>query len=430
MVKTASGSIMMHDLVLRNGSVLTPEGTYKADVAVSKGKIVAVGPELGSAERAIDCTDAWVGPGLVDIHTHLRDPGQTWKEDIGTGSAAAAAGGYTAIVAMPNTDPAIDGADLAHYVAEEGRRSGLVEVGPSGCLTLGRKGRRLSHIDELWNAGVRMFTDDGDSVADAALLQSAMEQVARLGGVVSQHAVDGPLSATGHMHEGDVSHRLGVRGIPREADEITIERDLDLARITGVRYHVQHLSTARSVELVEGAKAAGVAVTAEVTPHHLMFDHWDVEQASTSFKMMPPLRAASDRDALVEGLRSGIIDAVATDHAPHGDAEKDLPFVEAANGVTGLEWAAAVANQTADLDQGGFFDRMSIRPAEIGGFGDHGRLLEVGIAAHIVVFDPSVTWTPVATMSRSSNSPYLGKELRGRVRATVYQGRITYGGHP
>ena len=221
-----------------------------------------------------------MGPGFVDIHTHLREPGQEWKEDIASGSAAAAAGGYTAIVAMPNTDPAIDSGHLAEYVAARGASVGLVDVAPAGCLTMGRAGSHMAHIDELWDAGVRIFTDDGDALADASLLRLVMDYIAQLGGVVSQHAVDPDLAAAGYMHEGHVSSRLGMYGIPGAADDIVLARDIDLARLTGARYHVQHLSTARGVDLVAAAKAEGLAVTAEVTPHHLMFTDADV--ASTN----------------------------------------------------------------------------------------------------------------------------------------------------
>jgi dihydroorotase len=284
----------------------------------------------------------------------------------------------------------------------------------------------MAHFEDLWDAGVRIFTDDGDSVADASVLRSAMEHVEELGGVVSQHAVDGHLSSAGHMHEGSVSAQLGIHAISRDADEITIARDIALARLTYVRYHIQHLSTARSVALVAEAKAEGLSVTAEVTPHHLMFDHNDVRSKDSSFKMMPPLRDASDRAALIEGLRSGAIDVVATDHAPHAAVEKDVPFEEAANGVIGLEWAAAVTNHVVNLDLQTFFERMSVRPAEIGAFTGQGQLLEVGNDANIVVFDPSIVWTPASTVSKSRNAPYLGRELTGRVRATVFGGDLKY----
>ena len=406
--------------------MLTSEGVQNVDVAIADKFVVAIGEGLSEATRVVDCAGSWVGPGFVDIHTHLREPGQEWKEDIASGSAAAAAGGYTALVAMPNTIPAVDTRYVANTVTDHGRRVGLVDIASAGCLTLGRRGEQVAQIDELWNAGVRIFTDDGDSVANASVLLAAMERVAKVGGVVSQHAVDGQLSAAGSMHAGSVSSLLGLDGIPREADDITIARDIALARLTGVRYHVQHLSTCRSVELVAAAKAEGLGVTAEVTPHHLMFDHDDVQSRDASFKMMPPLREPLDRQALVEGLRTGIIDVVATDHAPHSTAEKDVRFEDAANGVTGLEWAAAVTNQVVGLSQPDFFQRMSVRPALIAELEHHGRPLEPGVVANIVVFDPSKRWIPTSTLSKSQNAPYLGTELTGQVKVTVFGGQITH----
>jgi len=417
----------VHDLVLVNGSVLTPDGVRAVDVGIGNGSVEAVGSDLGDAARTIDCQGAWVGPGFVDIHTHLREPGQDWKEDIASGTAGAAAGGYTAVVAMPNTIPAIDTGSRAQHVVDVSQRSGHTFVASAGCLTLGRAGRELADIEEMWRAGVRVFSDDGDALQNAGLLRTIMERVADLGGVISQHALDADLSATGHMHEGRVSRELNLAGIPREADNVLIARDIALAKLTGVRYHVQHVSTAEAVTMIADAKADGVRITAEATPHHLMFTDEDVRSMNTSFKMMPPLRNARDRAALIEGLRSGVIDVVATDHAPHSAAEKDLTFAKAANGVTGLEWAAAVVNAVVGLDQMAFFDRMSIAPARIAMFNEHGEPLSVGAAANIVVFDPEARWTPSTTVSKSRNSPYLGLELRGRVRTTILNGTVTHG---
>ncbi|MEE8457617.1 MAG: dihydroorotase [Acidimicrobiia bacterium] len=418
----------MHDLVLKGGSVLTHEGIRDTDVAISNGRIEAIGSDLGDAEETIECDGAWVGPGFVDIHAHLREPGHEWKEDIASGTAAGAAGGYTALVAMPNTDPPIDSGHLARYVADQARRSNRAEVISAGCLTLGRAGERMAHLDELWDAGVRIFTDDGHVVANASVLRIAMEYVAQLGGVVSQHAVDADLSVSGHMHEGGVSSRLGMYGIPREADNVIIARDIALAEMTGVRYHVQHLSTAEGVALVASAKSGGLDITAEVTPHHLMFDHEDVRSTDSNFKMMPPLRDPEDTTALVEGLRTGVIDAVATDHAPHAATEKDVPFEHALNGVTGLEWAGAVTNGVGALDQAAFFDRMSVAPARIAGFPDQGKPLTTGACANIVIFDPTTIWVPRSTVSKSVNTPYFGRELTGRVKTTIFQGAITHEG--
>lgn len=417
----------MHELVLRGGSVLTSEGVRVTDIAIGDGQITSIGPHIDDARMTIECEGAWVGPGFVDVHTHLREPGHEWKEDIASGTAAAAAGGYTALVAMPNTEPAIDAGHLARYVSDQADRAANAHVISAGCLTMGRAGERMAHLDELWNAGVRMFTDDGDTVQDASLLRRAMEYVAQLGGVVSQHAMDADLSAAGHMHEGSVSSRLGMLGIPREADDVTIRRDIALAKLTGVRYHVQHLSTEGGVELVAQAKKNGLPVTAEVTPHHIMFDHSDVRSTDASFKMMPPLRERSDTRALIEALRTGVIDMVATDHAPHTAVDKDVPFEQATSGVIGLEWAASVINGVVGLDQSTFFERMSIGPAALAGFSEHGKPLAANGHANIVVFDPDKTWTPHATRSRSVNSPYFGRKLTGKVRATILEGTITYG---
>jgi len=416
----------MHDLVLRGGSVLTDNGVRHTDIGIADGRIEAIGPDLGDAKETIECHGAWIGPGFVDIHAHLREPGQEWKEDIASGTAAAAAGGYTAVVAMPNTDPPIDSGHLARYIADEARRSQNAEVVSAGCITLGRAGERMAHIDELWDAGVRIFTDDGDTVQNASVLRTAMEYVSQLGGVVSQHAMDADLSASGYMHEGAVSSRLGMYGIPREADNVIIARDIALAGMTGVRYHVQHLSTAEGVALVAAARGDGVEITAEVTPHHLMFDHEDVRSTDSNFKMMPPLRDPRDTTALIEGLRSGVIDAVATDHAPHAATEKDVPFEHAMAGVTGLEWAGAVVNGVAALDQVQFFDRMSVAPARIAGFADQGKPLTPGVCANIVVFDPESVWVPASTVSKSVNAPYFGRELTGRVKTTIFRGDITH----
>ena len=416
----------MSELTLQNAVVVGPDGVLagRNDVVIVDGIVMEIGADLEVRGDAIDCDGAWVGPGFVDVHTHLREPGQEWKEDIKTGSRAAAAGGYTAVVAMPNTDPATDAGHLARYVADRGAVVGLVDVVPSGCITAGRAGEKLAHLDELWGAGVTVFTDDGDSVADAGLLRRAMEYLAERGGVVAQHCVDGGLAAGGQMHEGEVSSRLGMAGVPREAEEVVIARDLSLVRLTGVRYHVQHLSTAGAVGLIAGAKAEGLPVTAEVTPHHLYFDHSYVEGMNPRYKMMPPLRESGDLEAVREGLRSGTIDMVATDHAPHADHEKDHPWEDVPFGVTGLEWSAAVVNTVVGPEPDRFFEVMSTSPALLAGLGAHGRL-EVWAAANVVVFDPEAKTDTVGTVSRSSNSPYLGLELKGAPVLTVFQGRIT-----
>jgi dihydroorotase len=415
----------MNDIVISGGSVLTVDGIESVDIGITDGKVTEIGTGL-EGTRVIDASDSWVGPSFVDIHTHLREPGFEWKETIATGTEAAAAGGYGAVVAMPNTDPVTDNAQIAMYVAQRGAQAGFADVFPAGAITMGRAGEKMSHIDEMWNAGVRLFTDDGDSVDDASVLRLAMEYIANLGGVVSQHAVDADLSRHGFMHEGSVSSLLGMAGIPSEAEEIVIARDLALVRLTGVRYHVQHIATRRGVELIAQAKEDGLDVTAEATPHHLMFDDTFAATMDPDYKMMPPLRSASDREALREGLRSGVIDLVGTDHAPHAPREQEVPFEHAPNGVIGLEWAAAVANEVIGDDQERFFAAMSQLPAEVASIPGHGMPLEVGVDANIVVFDPTTQWVPTGTRSMSRNAPYLGTELKGKVLATVLRGDITY----
>jgi dihydroorotase len=415
----------MSEITLQNATVVTTGGVFEhSDVVVADGAIDEIGADLKPRGEAIDCEGAWVGPGLVDIHTHLREPGQEWKEDIETGSRAAAAGGYTAVVAMPNTDPAIDSGHLARYVADRGAEVGLVQVVPAGCISAGRSGQKLSHLDELWAAGVTVYSDDGDSVADAGLLRRAMDYLAERGGLIAQHCIDPGLAAGGQVHEGPVASRLGMTPIPREAEEIVISRDLSLVRLTGARYHVQHVSTAGGVALVAAAKAEGLQVTAEATPHHLCFDDSYIESMNPRYKMMPPLREMSDVEALRDGLRTGVIDAVATDHAPHADHEKDHPWEDTPFGVTGLEWAAAVTNTVVNLGPASFFEVLSTNPAAIAGITGQGKL-EVGAPANLVVFAPNQAANTTTTVSRSSNSPYLGLELSGSVRYTMYRGQFT-----
>jgi dihydroorotase len=415
------------EYVITGGRVLGPDGPRAGDVHIRDGLVAAVGNDLEPPGAVrLDAAGCWVGPGFVDLHVHLREPGQTHKEDIASGSAAAAAGGYTAIVAMPNTSPPIDSVELARYVEGRGREVGLVDVRAAGCLTVGRTGRELAPLEALCQAGVRVFSDDGDTVEDTDLMRRAMAILAPLDAVISEHAIDPVLARDGHMHDGAVAARLGVRGIPAEAEVHIVARDIDLVRATGARYHLQHASTAEAIALVRAAKAEGLPVTAEATPHHLAFTEEELESLDTSFKMMPPLRTAADAAALRQGLRQGVIDVVATDHAPHSPDEKAGPFASTPNGVIGLEWAAAVVNTVVSLDMEAFFDRMSISPARIGQVAGHGRQVAPGISANLVVFDPDAESTPTETSSKSRNSPYLRRTWRGSVRHTFYRGEPSY----
>ncbi len=416
----------MNEILLTRGKLVTADGPIESDLLVKEGTVTAIGTGLETPGETIDCTGSLIGPGLVDIHVHFREPGQEWKEDVGSGSAAAAAGGFTAVVTMPNTDPAIDAGHLARYVRDRGREEGLVDVFPAGAITKGREGKKLAHLDELWAAGVRIFSDDGDSVEDAGLLRRAMEYLAEIGGIVAQHPEDRGLTGGGHMHEGSVSSRLGMTGLPAIGEETVVARDLALVRLTGARYHVQHVSTVGTIELIRRAKAEGLPVTAEATPHHLMLDHSEVERMNPDVKMYPPLRRLLDVQAVQEALVDGTIDVVATDHAPHAAHEKDVPFEEAPRGIIGLETAAAVVNTAVGLDSVQLFRRMSVSPARIAGLENHGGWIEVGSRANLVVFDAEAEWTPEWFNSRAENSPFVGRTLRGKIMATIYDGRLTY----
>jgi dihydroorotase len=413
-------------IAIRNGEVLTADGWARADVLVTDGRIAAVGV-VPSARDEIDATGCLVGPGFVDLHTHLREPGQTWKEDIASGSRAAAAGGFAAVTAMPNTEPPMDTAKVVQEVLDMAQETAVVEVVPSAAITVGRAGAIPVDFDELYRMGVRLFTDDGDSVADGEVLAAAMRDIAVLpGALLAQHAEDRTRTAHGHMHEGDLSLRLGVGGLPAEAESDVVRRDLALVAETGARYHCQHVSAKMTVELIRRAKESGLPVTAEVTPHHLTFDESAMEGLDPDYKMYPPLRNSEDRAALVDALREGVIDIVATDHAPHLPVEKQVGFAAAPRGVIGLETAASATWEILG-DRDRFFAVLSSEPARILGLGEHGGPIGPGAVANLVVFDPDAKWVPNDFRSRSSNSPYRGREIRGRVRATLCRGKLAHG---
>lgn len=413
---------------IENGLVLSGRGLQKADVLIEGNVIVAVGETArsGATAETVDAEGCWVGPGFVDLHVHLREPGQTYKEDIETGSRAAAAGGYTAIVAMPNTEPAMDDVATIEEVVGRARQVGLVDVVPAGAVTVGRSGERATDLEGLYQAGVRIFTDDGDSVGNPELARSVMERLAKLdGALLSQHAEDASVTSGGHMHDCELSHRLGIGGLPTVAETAVVARDLELVRETGVRYHCQHVSAAETVALIRSAKTDGLAVTAEVTPHHLSFDVSALETLDTNLKMYPPIRTETDRLALVAALADGTIDVVATDHAPHTQEEKAVPFEDAPRGVIGLETAASVVLDTLG-DPVRLFEAMSVQPAQIASLGRHGRPVAAGEPANLVVVDPAVEWVCESFHSRSSNSPYRGHVMRGRARATIHEGELVH----
>jgi dihydroorotase len=413
-------------IVVKGGTVVNPGAVAPADVAIVDGLVVEVGQGL-DGDDVLDATGCHVSSGFVDLHTHLREPGKEEAETIETGSRAAALGGYTAVVAMPNTDPAQDSVMVVEFVREQGRRAGLVDVHPAGCITVGRAGTALAPYASLAAAGVRIFTDDGNGVQDPLLMRRALEYARDLGVTLAQHCEVSRLTEGAVMHEGSCCSAMGVPGWPALAEELMLHRDIELVRLTGAPMHFLHLSTAGSVELVRRAKADGLPVTAEVTPHHLALDHELLAGWDPVFKVNPPLRTRGDIEALKQGVADGTIDAVATDHAPHAAHAKELPLDQAPPGMLGLETALGVLVTAVAPKPERLCELMSWNPARIAGIDDrHGRPVAPGEPANIAVWDPSEVWTVSRheLASRSTNTPYHGMELRGRNRHTIHDGRV------
>ncbi|GAA6526662.1 dihydroorotase [Intrasporangium sp. DVR] len=427
----------MTRLLVRGARIL---GGDPADLLVEDGLIrqvgaLGAGADAPNGAEVIDADGLVALPGLVDLHVHLREPGREDAETIATGSAAAAAGGFTAVFAMANTSPVTDTAEAAERVFDLGRASGRVDVVPVGAVTKGLDGAELAELGLMARsrARVRVFSDDGRCVHDARLMRRALEYVKPFGGVISQHAQDPRLAdAAACCHEGEVSGRLGLPGWPAVAEESIVARDVMLARHTGSRVHVAHVSTAGTVEVVRWAKAQGIAVTAEVTPHHLALTTDLLVGYDPVYKVNPPLRPQEDVEALRAGLADGTIDAVATDHAPHARHDKEHAFVDAAFGMLGLETALAVISdlmvRPGLLDWADVARVMSTTPARIGGLTDQGRALEVGAPANVTLIDPDrqVTVDAAASLSRSRNNPWHGRTLRGAVHTTILRGRVTH----
>jgi dihydroorotase len=418
-------------ILLRGGRVVDPAAGRDevADVLIEDG---AIGAADGSTAGAtvLDADGLVVAPGLVDLHTHLREPGREDKETVESGSRAAALGGFTAVSPMANTEPVADSAAVIHEVRALGERAGLVDVFPVGAITRGLAGEEMAELGEMVEAGVRMFSDDGHCVPDARVLRNAMTYARAFDGVViAEHCEDRSLAENGQMHEGEHSYALGLAGQPREAEEIVVARDLALARLTGGRLHLCHLSSAGSIDLVRRAKAEGIRVTAEVTPHHLVFTDDDLVTYDTNFKVNPPLRTPEDRDALRLALAEGAIDVVATDHAPHAVEEKEAEFDLSPPGTIGLETAlAAVLTHLVEpgtMSVTRAIEAMSTTPARIVGASDHGGPLEPGRPANVVVFDPAAGWVVEPSFgSKSRNSAFLGRSLTGRVVHTIHRGEL------
>jgi dihydroorotase len=419
-------------LLVRGGRVLDETGVRVADVAVRDGRIVEVGPGLDApaGAKVLDAEGCVVTPGLVDIQVHFREPGKEEAETIETGARAAALGGFTSVVAMPNTTPPLDDAQVVAAVLERGRQVSCL-VTFAGCITQGRAGQELAPLGELYDLGVRVFTDDGDCVADGNVMRRAFEYALALpGSVIAQHAEDPDLVSGGHMHEGVWSAKLGIPGRPAEAESTIVARDLALAELTGGRYHVLHLSTGASTELVRAAKAKGVRVTCEVSPQHLSLTDEACASFDPVFKMNPPLREQRDVDAIVAGFVDGTLDAIATDHAPHAPETKERPFEEAPPGMLGVETALGVAItrlvETGPMTLAQVLAVMSWRPARIAGLDHlgHGLPVAAGNPANLCVIDPAATWVvdPARLASKARNTPWAGRKLTGRVRHTVLRG--------
>lgn len=423
----------MNPLILSGGRVIDPASSTDetVDLLIEDGRVTEMGRGLSRAGAEVfDVSGAVVAPGLVDMHVHLREPGREDEETIATGSAAAVLGGFTAVCAMPNTDPVCDGASVAEMVFAAGRSSGLCEVIPAGSITKGLEGKHLSPIGELVHCGVKLFTDDGKGVQDSRLLRRAMEYIRGFDAVCAEHCEDASLAEGGQMHEGEFSEVLGLKGIPSAAEEVALARDIVLAELTGVRFHALHISTAGSAEMIKRAKASGLRVTAEVTPHHLVLTDSDLVTYDTNFKVNPPLRSTSDVESLREALAQGAIDAIASDHAPHSEEEKESEFEIAPPGMLGLETALSV--MLSELVSGGVLSLMelirlmSTGPARILGLEGQGGPILQGSLANLVVFDPSTAWTVEADSlaSISRNTPWGGRSLTGKVVHTISGGRM------
>ncbi len=424
----------MSDLVITGGRLL---GRAAGDIRVSRGRIEEVGTrvERTAGAEVVDADGAVVLPGLVDLHTHLRQPGFEDAETVASGSAAAAAGGFTAVLAMANTDPVTDTAEAAERILDLGRRAGLVDVVPVGAVTKGLLGDELAEL-ALMNrsrARVTVFSDDGRCVQDARVMRRALDYIRAFDGVISQHSQDSSLAGPAACcHEGELAGRLGLPGWPAPAESVIIARDAELARHTGARVHVAHVSTAEGVDVIRWAKARGIRMTAEVTPHHLALGTELLTGYDPVFKVNPPLRPTEDQEAVRAALADGTIDAVATDHAPHARHDKEHTFATAASGMLGLETALGVVAEvmvaTGRLDWAGVAERMSLAPARIAGLANHGRAIEAGEPANLVVIDPATAWTvdKEQSASLSRNNPWHGRTLPARVVATVFQGQVTH----
>jgi dihydroorotase len=422
-------------LLIKGGTVVDPGSKTEAalDLLVKEGKIVRQEKKIEVSAAAggmlIDAGGCQVIPGMIDLHVHLREPGEEYKEDILSGQRAAAAGGFTAIVPMPNTNPPIDQAAAVQSILERSRRAGLIRVYPVGCATLGRQGQALSEYGEMKENGIVAVTDDGGSVADSHLLRCVLEYARNFGLPYISHTEDASLANRGSIHEGLVSLRLGLRGIPREAESLAVQKEIVLARMTGGRIHFTHISAWESVEAIRRAKKEGLAVSMDVTPHHLTFTDADMPGYDTNFKMNPPLREARDREALLRAVEDGTADAIATDHAPHALFEKEVEFAEAPFGVIGLETCLPAVGglaQRTKIPLQRWIELLTCGPARVLGLPGGG--LSVGAAADITIFRSGVDHQidPQTFQSKGRNTPFAGMTLPWKVEYTICDGRLVF----
>jgi dihydroorotase len=421
-------------ILIRGGRVIDPSrGTDEvADLFIADGKVQASGRDLGRPDEAqlVEAAGKIVAPGLIDLHVHLREPGQEDVETVATGAMAAAAGGFSAVCAMPNTDPVTDNQAAVGFIVSQAQRAAKARVYPIGAVSLGQKGIQLAEFGELVGAGAVAVSDDGKPVVSSHLMRTALEYARTFGIPVADHCEEPTLAAGGAMHEGLVSTRLGLQGIPAAAEEIMVARDILLAELTGGHVHLCHMSTRGSVELIRRAKEKGLRVTAEACPHHFTLTHEACEGYNTNAKMNPPLREPEDREAIRQGLRDGTIDVICTDHAPHHYDAKEREFDDAPNGIIGLETALGLALtelvETGLLRLSDLVNRMSAMPARI--FNLPGGTLAPGAPADVVVVDPAAAWTvrPEEFFSKSRNTPFGGRRLKGRADTTIVRGQVVF----
>jgi dihydroorotase len=424
----------MRPILIRGGRIIDPSRSTDevSDLILADGKVQASGRDLGHPDDALvlDAGGKVVAPGLIDVHVHLREPGQEDLETVATGAMAAAAGGFSAVCAMPNTDPVTDNQAAVGFIVSQAQRAAKARVYPIGAVSLGQKGQQLAEFGELVGAGAVAVSDDGRPVASSHLMRTALEYARTFGIPVADHCEDPTLAAGGAMHEGIVATRLGLKGIPAAAEEIMVARDILLAELTGGHVHLCHMSTRGSVELIRRAKERGLRVTAEACPHHFTLTHEACEGYNTNAKMNPPLREPEDREAIRQAIRDGTIDVICTDHAPHHYDAKEREFDDAPNGIIGLETALGLA--VSELVEPGLLslpdlvNRMSVMPARI--FNLEGGTLAPGAPADVVVIDPAAEWIvrPEEFYSKSRNTPFAGRRLRGRAGATIVRGQLVF----